>query len=177
MGVIPTKPSFYSKVMQNLLRLETLSFKWYSCSLSFGLFSLHLMFAGKSFQQFKTTMTPPLSICYITSHISNFLVQLSLFLCFIFNPCERRRSNQSEMEEQILVSVFRSSALPGTKHSGAAQHLAETQLCVLWLHPYVVIFRLVTACLLQCHDDVVSEGSLSSIPTLTQWHYQEKKHF
>lgn len=79
--------------------------------------------------------------------------------------------------KRTLVSVFRSSALPGTKYSGAAQRLAEIQLGVLRPCPYVVIFSVVTARLLQCHDDAVSEDSVSSISILTQWHYQEKKHF
>lgn len=87
----PWNPVAILKLEEICWRLETLSLKLYSYALSFGLFSPYLTTAEKTFQQLKTTMTPSLSISYITLHMSNFLVQLTWFPCFIFNACERWR--------------------------------------------------------------------------------------
>lgn len=125
------------------------------------------MFAGKSFHQCKITMTSSLIISYTPLHIANFLVQLSLFLFHLHHQRKMKIEITVRWRNRTLVSVFRSSAQPSTKHSGAAPCLAEIQLWVLWLCPYVVIFGLVPAWLLQCHDNEASKGSLSSI---IPWH-------
>lgn len=101
--LILMKPSCYSKVMRNLLGVLKFSPRLYPYAASLGLFSLWLTFADNSSQQFKTTITPLLLICYITLYTSNFFAQPSLSHCFIFNTCERWRWNQSEVDNRDPV--------------------------------------------------------------------------
>lgn len=78
------------------------------------------MFAGKCFYQSKMTMTPSLSNSYTPLHFPNFLVQLSLFLFHLHHHRKVKIEITVTWRNRTLVPIFRSLALPGTKHSGAA---------------------------------------------------------